>query len=85
MADAEVYGWSALRSFHTLSLQQTENGPAHWSDIEKLELWRAFVWHAGQQMHRPKTATAMACVAFDAGSCLKQEEHPSELHICGYA
>ena len=45
MGDAEPYSWE-LRAFHTIWLQQLEQGRVNWADEEvKLKYRRTVVWH----------------------------------------
>ena len=34
MANVEVYGWTPMRVYHAVRLQQIENGRAQWSDAD---------------------------------------------------
>ena len=45
MSDAELYGWEGTRAFHTVWLNQLEQGRNTWHDKEKLIFRWALVWH----------------------------------------
>ena len=48
MADAELYSWEPIQSYHTVWLQYLENGRAAWSGYKlKMEFRRSLVWHSG--------------------------------------
>ena len=56
MADAAIYGWESLRSFHAVLLQQLGNGCTDWGDeVKKLEFRRALVWNKAIEGHTTKT------------------------------
>ena len=50
MSDTATYGLEPVCTYHTVSLQQMENGRAEWQDtICKLEFYRALIWNTIQR------------------------------------
>ena len=59
MADIELYGWDKVRAFHTVSLNQMEQGRASWDNQEAtLRLRRALVWHPAATVTMVPTTSA---------------------------